>query len=373
MRKDRAIKFIIGLCSPLLASYATAQNVLMEFEPHDGVSFSRGALSWEEGGMLFQVEQGVMLHTDPSKADPNDHYPENRTPYMRDSFDTTIVLSNLNADPFSIVSMSVAEFSDYRARFPTVINFTGTRTDGEEVFQSFTLDGVFDGAGPLDDFETITFRGDFSNLTSVRIRSGDLEGFTDGFSMDNVQIQVASDFVLTNSYDIDFSSTPGSFDYDAESGAYSFDSAGRNIGGWVDEFTYVYEEVSGDIDIRIRLDDISNGWSTSGLIVRQNLEWSTAFAGLLVENLNGGTFARRYEAFTPTDYVSVPNLSEGYWLRLHKQGDLISSYISEDGESWELVGSDYVELTDPFLIGIGGTTVESSPSTSHTFSQLSAQ
>ncbi|MFL0801206.1 MAG: hypothetical protein K6L80_12195 [Agarilytica sp.] len=366
-------KLIIGLWVSLIVSNVAAQNVLIEFEPHDGERFSSSILNWQEGGMVFQTEEGVMLHTDPSKTEPNDHFADNSTPYIRDSFDTTIILTNLNSDPFSIISMSVAEFSDFRAQFPTVINFTGVTNDGEEVFQSVMLDGIFDASGPLDDFETIAFGSEFSNLSSMRIRSGDLGGLTDGFSMDNIQVQILSNFSLTNSYDINFTGAPGSFDHELESGTYSFDSVGINIGGWTDEFTFVYEEVSGDIDVRIRLDDISNAWSASGLILRQDLEWSSAFAGLLVESQNGGSFARRYEAFTPTEYSGVLAVSEGYWLRLHKQGDMISSYISEDGEYWDLIGTDFVILADPFLVGIGGTTVESSPSTRHTFDQLSVE
>ncbi len=178
----------VALGMLLTCGYANASLISITFEPASSSNDSEILFSWQEQGMLFEALQGFMLHTDPLIPDLGDHFADNGTTFMRDSFDTTIGLSSLNEDLFSLVAIDLAEFSDFRSLFTTIVNFTGIRQDGTTVFQAFTLDGIFDASGPINDFQTVTFENDFTNLESVIIRSGD-SSFTDGFSMDNVVIQ----------------------------------------------------------------------------------------------------------------------------------------------------------------------------------------
>ena len=190
MLRSSFCRLSIFLHMLLVCGFANANIITVTFEPATTINSSAGITTWQENGMLFEALQGFMLHTDTPIPTFGDHFADNETTYMRDSLDTTINLSHIGGKTFSLLTIDLAEFSDFRAQFTTVVNFTGTRQDGSEVFQAFTLDGIFDASGPLSDFESLTFDSRFTDLISVQIRSGALGELTDGFSMDNVQVQV---------------------------------------------------------------------------------------------------------------------------------------------------------------------------------------
>ncbi|MCB1093139.1 MAG: choice-of-anchor D domain-containing protein, partial [Verrucomicrobiae bacterium] len=67
---------------------------------------------------------------------------------------------------------------------PFTLTFEGTKSDHSIVTHSVTTDGVFDGTGPLTDFQTILFPASFSDLISVRLASSTL------FMADNINVTV---------------------------------------------------------------------------------------------------------------------------------------------------------------------------------------
>jgi hypothetical protein len=83
---------------------------------------------------------------------------------------------------FSLASVELAEYSTVVPDAVTV-PVIGYRTDGSTVMTSFTTDGIIDGTGFLDDFQTFFFGPEFSELTRVEIP-------TYGWSLDNLVVVV---------------------------------------------------------------------------------------------------------------------------------------------------------------------------------------
>jgi len=83
---------------------------------------------------------------------------------------------------FNLVSVDLAEYSTVVPDARTV-PFVGYREDGSSVAAFFTTDGIIDGTGPLEDFQTFYFGPEFSNLTRVEVP-------TYGWSMDNLVIAI---------------------------------------------------------------------------------------------------------------------------------------------------------------------------------------
>jgi predicted outer membrane repeat protein len=71
------------------------------------------------------------------------------------------------------------DLSEYSASSVHPIHFIGTRRNGGTVTFTFTPDGVFDGPGGLNDFESIQFPEDFVSLVKLEIHS-------EGFAFDNL-------------------------------------------------------------------------------------------------------------------------------------------------------------------------------------------
>jgi len=72
---------------------------------------------------------------------------------------TVLAMVNLNAFTLSSIDLSELSFADYEEQ--TVVTFTGLRSDGTDVYQSFTLDNAFG-------LETFAFSSLFTDLIMVR-------------------------------------------------------------------------------------------------------------------------------------------------------------------------------------------------------------
>ena len=83
---------------------------------------------------------------------------------------------------FDMFAVELAEYSTVRPEAVTV-RFVGYRADGSTVTTNLTTDGIFDGGGPVADFQTFYFGPEFSNLTRVEIP-------TYGWSLDNLVVSI---------------------------------------------------------------------------------------------------------------------------------------------------------------------------------------
>lgn len=108
-------------------------------------------------------------------------FPENGTAYLQADLATTLKFALLNGDAFDLVALDLAEYSTAFAR-PATVHFVGYRQDGSIITTDLTTDGIIDGTGPLQDFQTFNFQG-FTGLTRVEIP-------TALWSLDNLVVSV---------------------------------------------------------------------------------------------------------------------------------------------------------------------------------------
>jgi len=109
-------------------------------------------------------------------------WPDNGTAYVQATLTSTLKFSSLDAIPFDLVSVDLAEYSSVVSE-PVTVQFVGYRADGTTVRIDLTTDGVFDGPGPVADFQTFTFDDRFRGLLRVEIPS-------EGWSLDNLRLAI---------------------------------------------------------------------------------------------------------------------------------------------------------------------------------------
>lgn len=114
----------------------------------------------EEQNMVIGSSGGVSI-----QGAYNTGYPNNGTLYVR-TLAADFTVRHREALPFTILALDLSEYSTVYA-YPQTVVFTGHKVDGSTVTQSFRTDGIIDGTGPLDDFQTFTFNSSFINLTKV--------------------------------------------------------------------------------------------------------------------------------------------------------------------------------------------------------------
>src|SRR5580765_294717 len=80
-----------------------------------------------------------------------------------------------------------------------------------------------------------------------------------------------------------------------DQGTFTINASGADIGGRSDQFTFVYQQVTGDVDVLARVDSISaaSTWSKSGVMIRSSMAANAAHAFALVSAGRGVDFQRR--------------------------------------------------------------------------------
>ena len=171
--------------------------------------------------------------------------------------------------------------------------------------------------------------------------------------------------------------------------SYTIVGGGNDIWDNMDEFTYRYTEVSGDFDVTVRVESLTANatWSKAGIMVRESLaedsrmvfERVTPLAVAACAGGNGANDVRlayrtgrhindadgngdrfndsindgRHE--DGTGNPAYPNA----WLRLTRQGALLTGYSSTDGVTWTMQGTQDTAawergaMASTLLVGLG--------------------
>lgn len=146
---------------------------VITFDPPPLPTGSRLVSDYTENGVSFT---GSFAH---SSTDSGRVWNDS-TGYLAFLYGSSLRIEMLNSSLFSLGAIDLAEYSSV-FREPRTITFTGYYSSGLSVSQSFTIDGLFDGVGGIDDFETFSFGTEFRNLAYVELN-------TVIFSMDNLEI-----------------------------------------------------------------------------------------------------------------------------------------------------------------------------------------
>ena len=156
------------------------------------------------------------------------------------------------------------------------------------------------------------------------------------------------------------------------SGTFTVTGSGADIWGTADAFHFVYQPLSGDTTIQMRVTSVqnANSWSKAGVMIRETLDPNSAHAMLVVSAAKGIAFQRRDS--TGGDSVSTAgSLSTApRWVRMQRSGDLFTASESADGTTWTVVGSDTIPMSAAVYVGLAVTSHSTSASTTATMNNV---
>jgi len=158
-----------------------------------------------------------------------------------------------------------------------------------------------------------------------------------------------------------------------DQGTFAITAAGSDIGGKSDQFTFVYQRVTGDVDVIARVDSVSaaDTWSNSGVMIRSSLASNAAHGFALVSAGRGVAFRRRASTGGQTNNTYGPSVAAPYWVRLVRNGTTVTAYSSADGITWATISSRTVTLGATAYVGIATTSRTASAATTAAVSQVS--
>src|SRR5262245_10130692 len=161
----------------------------------------------------------------------------------------------------------------------------------------------------------------------------------------------------------------GSFDQ----GTFTITAEGSDIWGQSDQFNFVYQQVTGDVEVIARVDSVSaaHAWSKSGVMIRSSLAANAAHGYALVSAGRGVAFQRRLNTGGSSSNTYGPSVSAPYWVRLVRKGTTVTAYSSPNGTTWTTISSQTIGLGATAYVGIATTSHNASASTTATVSQVS--
>ena len=158
------------------------------------------------------------------------------------------------------------------------------------------------------------------------------------------------------------------------SGVFTISASGTDIWNSSDQFHFVYQQVSGDVDLIARIDSQSNtsAWTKAGVMLRSSLNGNSPEAlaamtpsGFVFQNraTAGGTSATTGSNYT----IFAPR-----WVRIVRTGDTITGYYASDGATWTKAGNSItLALGSSIYVGLAVTSHSAGVSTTAALSNVS--
>jgi len=151
--------------------------------------------------------------------------------------------------------------------------------------------------------------------------------------------------------------------------------AGAAIGGTNDQFQFSYKVVTGNFDIAARLAglSLSDTWAKAGLMARETLTPGGRFAASLATPVMNGCFFEWRDPAGSTNQAggSFPDNYPNMWLRLNRVGNLLSGFASYDGQTWSLLASQSIALSNQLYLGFAVDSDQSNQTVTAQFLQIS--
>jgi len=163
-------------------------------------------------------------------------------------------------------------------------------------------------------------------------------------------------------------------------GQISMSGGGADIWNNADECRFAYKTLTGDGSLTARVTAVgpgSNTWAKGGAMIRQSLEPGSAnvFIAVTGGQGDGGTFQWRPAADDiSSSSRTLTGIAPPYWVRLVREGNTFTGYMSADGENWVQEGQSSVDvgMTDPVFIGLAVTAHQAGEIRGYAFDNVAA-
>jgi hypothetical protein len=137
-------------------------------------------------------------------------------------------------------------------------------------------------------------------------------------------------------------------------GLYTVQGAG-NLSGTADNFRLVYQPLSGDGEIKVRLNSVGNTGTSGriGVMIRESLTSGSKYAWMGISPDGTFRWQRRSNTggstSTSTSTVGTP---PNAWTRLVRMGNTLYGYNSTDGTNWTQVNSRSITMATNIYVGL---------------------
>ena len=139
--------------------------------------------------------------------------------------------------------------------------------------------------------------------------------------------------------------------------AFTVKGGGADIYGTADGFHFAHTTLAGDgaIVARVKSQQNTNSSAKAGVMIRNALTPEAVNAFIAVTPGKGTTFQRRLSDGAPTVATTGALVKAPYWVKLERAGGPITAFVSADGLTWTVVGSEAMTTAAPVYVGLAVT------------------
>jgi alpha-galactosidase len=194
-----------------------------------------------------------------------------------------------------------------------------------------------------------TFDGQFTVSIEVIVSASDLP---DPWKFDDINDDKASVFY--------------------ENGVFTVKAAGADIWAGFDQFAFVNQKKTGDayISARIISQENTHPWAKAGLMFRESTAPNSKFMLISVTPGNGISMQWREKSGEGCLKKDFEKTDLPTYLKLAKSGSSFKSYLSNDGQSWKLMGEVTLDFANQYLVGLEVASHSSQVLNTSTFDQV---
>ena len=175
---------------------------------------------------------------------------------------------------------------------------------------------------------------------------------------------------------LDINSTPaGRTTVAAEGRDYDVVAGGENVFGTADGFRFLHRQVTGDFDMKVRVESLTAVHPTSkaGLMARASLAANSANVFAHASAAETFRVSRRASAGAPTYITKAgPVTFPNAWVRLKRVGNTFTGYYSTDGTTWTTILSTTQSMPATLYFGPAVSAVSTTRTTAARFRGLAA-
>jgi hypothetical protein len=157
---------------------------------------------------------------------------------------------------------------------------------------------------------------------------------------------------------VDIGTGTGSGSYSG--GIYTLTGSGGDITNAADRLHFAYIPLNGDGTVVAHLATLttSNGWTKSGVMIRETLTDSSANALMSITGSNGSNFQYRLTTSGTTNFnTRISGIVAPQWVMLVRSGNLITGYFSADGTTWTQAVGQTFTMASAVYVGLAESQV----------------
>ena len=259
----------------------------------------------------------------------------------------------------------------------TITTASGNRLGGPLTgLDTPTLKGLWATAPYLHDGSALTLRDavlahDATALGGVTFTDPELDQLVS--YLKQIDDSESYEPIAWNSQDIGGVAAPGSFSDDA--GTLTMQASGADIWGRIDEFHYAYQAMEGDgqITARVLSLDATHDWAKAGVMMRADLDLNSTHAMMIVTAAKGADLQYRLtKGGTSAPSGTIDGItSTPAWVRLVREGNVVTGYVSMDGISWTQEDQTTIDLPSTVYVGVMATSHNDGVLTTAVFDNVS--